>query len=31
MSVTAIRIIAGIGAIIVLFIIFWRRRGKTSM
>lgn len=30
MSVTAIRIIAGVAALIVLFVIIWRRRKKTS-
>jgi len=30
MDVTTIRIIAGIGAVIVLFIIIWRRRKKAS-
>ncbi len=30
MDVTTIRIIAGIAAVIVLFIIIWRRRHKTS-
>ncbi len=30
MDVTTIRIIAGIGAAIVLFLIIWRRRRKAS-
>jgi LPXTG-motif cell wall-anchored protein len=30
MSVTTIQIIAGIGAVIVLFIIIYRRRKKSS-
>lgn len=30
MDVTTIRIIAGIGAVVVLFIIIWRRRKKAS-
>ena len=30
MDVTTIRILAGIGAVIVLFIIIWRRRKKAS-
>lgn len=30
MDVTTIRIIAGIGAVLVLFIIIWRRRRKAS-
>jgi LPXTG-motif cell wall-anchored protein len=30
MNVTTIRILAGIGAVIVLFIIIWRRRKKAS-
>lgn len=30
MDVTTIRIVAGIGAVIVLFIIIWRRRKKAS-
>jgi LPXTG-motif cell wall-anchored protein len=30
MDVTSIRIIAGIGAVIVLFVIIWRRRRKAS-
>ena len=30
MDVTTIRIIAGIGAVIILFIIIWRRRKKAS-
>jgi LPXTG-motif cell wall-anchored protein len=30
MDVTTIRIIAGIGAVIVLFVIIWRRRKKAS-
>jgi hypothetical protein len=29
MDVTTIRIIAGVLAVVVLFIIIWRRRGKT--
>ena len=29
MSVTTIQIVAGIGAVIVLFIIIWRRKSKT--
>lgn len=30
LDVTTIRIIAGIGAVIVLFVIIWRRRKKAS-
>lgn len=30
MDVTTIRILAGIGAIIVLFVIVWRRRKKAA-
>jgi LPXTG-motif cell wall-anchored protein len=30
MDVTTIRILAGIGAVIVLFVIIWRRRKKAS-
>jgi len=30
MDVTTIRILAGVGAVIVLFIIIWRRRKKAS-
>jgi LPXTG-motif cell wall-anchored protein len=30
MDVNTIRILAGIGAVIVLFIIIWRRRKKAS-
>ena len=30
MSETMIRVIAGIGVVIVLLIIIWRRKGKTS-
>ena len=30
MDVTTIRIIAGIAAVIVLFLIIWRRRKKAS-
>ncbi len=30
MDITTIRIIAGLGAVIVLFIIIWRRRRKAS-
>jgi len=30
MDVTTIRILSGIGAVIVLFIIIWRRRKKAS-
>jgi len=30
MDVTTIRIIAGIGAVIILFVIIWRRRKKAS-
>jgi hypothetical protein len=30
MDVTTIRVVAGIGAVIVLFIIIWRRRNKAS-
>jgi LPXTG-motif cell wall-anchored protein len=30
MDVTTIRIIAGIGAVVILFIIIWRRRKKAS-
>jgi LPXTG-motif cell wall-anchored protein len=30
MDATTIRIIAGVGALIVLFIIIWRRRKKAS-
>jgi LPXTG-motif cell wall-anchored protein len=30
MDVTTIRILAGIGAVIVLFIIIWRRRKKAT-
>jgi len=30
MSVTEIRVVAGILAVIVLFIIIWRRKRKTS-
>jgi len=30
MDVTTIRILAGIGAVIVLFIIIWRRRKKAA-
>lgn len=30
MDVTTIRIIAGIGAVVVLFIIIWRRRRQAS-
>jgi len=30
MDVTTIRILAGIGAVIVLFIIIWRRRKNAS-
>ena len=30
MDVTTIRIIAGIAAVIVLFVIIWRRRKKAS-
>ena len=30
MDQTTIRVIAGIGALIVLFIIIWRRRKKAS-
>ena len=30
MDVTTIRIIAGIGAVIVLFIIIWRRKRQVS-
>ena len=30
MDITTIRIIAGIGAVIVLFIIIWRRRRNVS-
>jgi len=30
MDVTTIRVLAGIGAVLVLFIIIWRRRKKAS-
>jgi len=30
MDVTTLRILAGIGAVIVLFVIIWRRRKKAS-
>jgi len=30
MNVTTIRIIAGVLAVIILFVIIWRRRKKTS-
>ena len=30
MDVTTIRIIAGVAAVIVLFVIIWRRRKKAS-
>ena len=30
MDVNTIRILAGIGAVIVLFVIIWRRRKKAS-
>jgi LPXTG-motif cell wall-anchored protein len=30
MDVTTIRILAGVGAVIVLFVIIWRRRKKAS-
>jgi LPXTG-motif cell wall-anchored protein len=30
MDVTTIRLLAGIGAVIVLFIIIWRRRKKAA-
>jgi len=30
MDVTTIRLLAGIGAVIVLFVIIWRRRKKAS-
>jgi hypothetical protein len=30
MSVTMIRIAAGVLAVVVLFVIIWRRRGKAS-
>ena len=30
MDVTTIRILAGLGAVIVLFIIIWRRRKKAT-
>jgi LPXTG-motif cell wall-anchored protein len=30
MDVSTIRIIAGIGAVIILFVIIWRRRKKAS-
>jgi hypothetical protein len=30
MDLTTIRVVAGIGAVIVLFIIIWRRRNKAS-
>jgi len=30
MDVTTIRILAGIGAVIVLFVIIWRRRKKAA-
>jgi LPXTG-motif cell wall-anchored protein len=30
MDITTIRILAGIGAVIVLFIIIWRRRKKAT-
>jgi LPXTG-motif cell wall-anchored protein len=30
MDVTTIRIIAGIGAVVILFVIIWRRRKKAS-
>ena len=30
MDVTTIRILAGIGAIVVLFVIVWRRRKKAA-
>ncbi len=29
MDITMIRIIAGVLALVVLFVIIWRRRGKT--
>jgi len=30
MDVTTIRILAGVAAVIVLFVIIWRRRNKAS-
>jgi LPXTG-motif cell wall-anchored protein len=30
MDVTTLRILAGIGAVIVLFVIIWRRRKKAT-
>lgn len=30
MDATTIRIIAGIGAVVVLFVIIWRRRGRAA-
>ena len=30
MDVTTIRLLAGIGAVIVLFVIIWRRRKKAA-
>jgi len=30
MDLTTIRVVAGIGAVVVLFIIIWRRRNKAS-
>jgi LPXTG-motif cell wall-anchored protein len=30
MDVTTIRVLAGIGAIVVLFVIVWRRRKKAA-
>jgi LPXTG-motif cell wall-anchored protein len=30
MDITTIRILAGIGAVVVLFVIIWRRRKKAT-
>jgi FtsZ-interacting cell division protein ZipA len=30
MDLTTIRVVAGIGAVIVLFVIIWRRRNRAS-